>query len=209
MGGEQVSGEEMRGVLSTAFASTRRHRSHVAIALALVLIATTDLTAQDLERSVAVGAAIPFSGVGTNRSVGPVLRAGVTLGDRQRRHVRLRLDLEGGWLQGDSLASSGSWSGGTLAAVSGFASMVIGAAGDVRRSPYFVFGLGIQRLAIAGVSNPYGATFAGRIGAGVDFRVGQRLVFAELVPTMSATDFGTTSDYSAVTVIPLMVGVRF
>ncbi len=183
--------------------------SSVGSALALLLITAPVLTAQDLERSIAIGAAVPVGSVGTNRSMGPLLRGGVTLGDRQRRHVRLRLDLEGSWLQGDSLASSGSWRGGTLAAISGFASMVVGATSEEPSAPYFVLGLGIQRLAIAGVTNPYGATLAGRIGAGVHFRVGQRTLFAEVVPTLSATDFGTTSDFSAGTVIPLVIGMRF
>jgi hypothetical protein len=181
----------------------------VGTGLALLLITAPDLTAQDLERTVAVGAVVPVGGLGANRSMGPLLRGGVTLGDRQRRHVRLRLDLEGSWLQGDSLASSGSWRGGTLAAISGFASMVVAATRDPDRTPYFVLGLGIQRLAIAGVTNPYGATFAGRIGAGVHLRVGERTVFAEVVPTLSATDFGTTSDFSTGTVIPLVIGMRF
>jgi hypothetical protein len=133
----------------------------------------------------------------------------VTPGDRQRRHVCLRLDLEDSWLHGDSLASSGSWRGGTLAAISGFGSMILGATSEEESAPYLVLGLGIQRLGIAGVVNPYGATLAGRIDAGIHFRVGERTVFADVVPTLSASDFGTTSDFSSGTVVPLVIGIRF
>ena len=177
--------------------------------LALSLTTATGLSAQDIERAVAFGAAVPVGTIGTNRSLGPLLRAGVTLGDRQRRNLRLRLDLEASWLPGDSRALSGSWSGGTLAAISGFGSMVLGETGDPSTAPYFVLGLGVQRLAITGVANPYGATLAGRIGAGLQFRVGQRMMFAEVVPTLSATDFGSAADFSAGTVIPLVIGIRF
>ena len=104
--------------------------------LALSLTTATGLSAQDIERAVAFGAAVPVGTIGTNRSLGPLLRAGVTLGDRQRRNLRLRLDLEASWLPGDSRALSGSWSGGTLAAISGFGSMVLGETGDPSTAPY-------------------------------------------------------------------------
>ena len=34
-------------------------------------------------------------------------------------------------------------------------------------------------------------------------------MFAEVVPTLSATDFGSAADFSAGTVIPLVIGIRF
>jgi hypothetical protein len=119
-------------------------------------------------------------------------------------------------VQDDSHASSGSWCGGTLAAISGFGSMIPGfgsmipgATSEEESTPYLVLGLGIQRLGIAAVLNPDGATLAGRIDAGIHLRVGERTVFADVVPTLSTSDFGTTSDFSTGTVIPLVIGIRF
>jgi ABC-type Mn2+/Zn2+ transport system permease subunit len=46
----------------------------VGAGLSLALLTAPSLIAQDLERSVAVGAAVPVGGLGANRSMGPLLR---------------------------------------------------------------------------------------------------------------------------------------
>jgi hypothetical protein len=80
---------------------------------------------------------------------------------------------------------------------------------DVIR-PYMLAGLGAYRLQIAGAhSSPYGTTFAGSLGVGLDLRVYRRLgVFAETRYVLHATDYGlggpgTTSHG------PVYIGVRW
>jgi hypothetical protein len=182
----------------------------ICLIAAAATIAGTPLGAQSVERSLAVGLAIPTGGLGAQRTAGPALRAAATFGDRQRRHVRLRLELEGAWLIGDERrAGSGSWRTGTMRTVSGLASMLVGATGTPAVAPYFVVGVGVQRMSIVGVTNPYGLTFGVRGGAGLQWQVGRRTMFAEVSSHAAATDFGTTSDFSLATYIPLTIGIRF
>jgi hypothetical protein len=182
----------------------------VCVIVSAATLAVTRVSAQSVEPSLALGVALPTGGLGAQRTAGPLLRAAVTLGDRQRRHVRLRFELEGAWLVGDERrASSGSWSAGTLRAVSGLATMVVGARGSPAVAPYLLVGMGLQRLAVAGVSNPYGMTFGIRGGAGLQWRVGPRTMFAEVSSHAAATDFGTTSDFSVATYVPITIGIRF
>ena len=173
-------------------------------------LAIDGVNAQSVEPSLALGVALPTGGLSAQRTAGPVLRAAVALGDRQRRHVRLRLELEGAWLVGDARrAESGSWSAGTFRAVSGLATMVVGATGSPQVAPYLLVGMALQRMAVVGVRNPYGMTIGVRAGVGVQWRVGSRTMFAEVSPHVAATDFGTTSDFSAATYVPVTIGIRF
>ena len=174
------------------------------------MLAVVRVSAQSVEPSLALGVAVPTGGLGAQRSAGPLLRAAVTLGNRERRHVRFRLELEGAWLVGDERrAVSRSWSAGMFRAVSGLATMVVGARGTPTVAPYLIIGMGLQRLSVVGVTNPYGMTFGVRGGAGLQWRVGSRTMFAEVSSHAAATDFGTTSDFSLATYVPITIGIRF
>ena len=182
--------------------------------LSLIVCAATvgvaRICAQTLEPSVALGVAVPTGGLSAQRTAGPLVRGAVTFGDRQRRHVRLRLELEGAWLVGgERRAGSGSWSAGTFRAISGLATLVVGARGSPAVAPYLIVGMGLQRMAVSGATNPYGMTFGVRGGAGLQWRVGKRTVFAEVSSHAAATDFGTTSDFSLATYVPITIGIRF
>ena len=182
----------------------------MSVAVALTMFAGTPLGAQSVERSVAVGIAVPTGGLGVQRTAGPTLRAAATFGDRQRRPARLRLELEAAWLRGDERRPAvSSWSAGTFRAVSGLASIVIGAVGTPRVAPYLTGGLGLQRMSVAGVTNPYGLIFGVRGGAGLQWQVGRRTMFAEVSSHAALSDFGTTSDFATATYIPLTVGIQF
>lgn len=186
----------------------RLHSRSVVVA---IVLAGATVHAQSVERSLGIGVAQPTGGLGANRGAGPLLQGAVTLGDRWRRHVRLRLEVEGAWMRGDGAATAGSsWSGGTLRSVGAFAVMVVGDRGAPETvAPHLLLGLGLQRMAIPGVANPYGNVLGARVGGGVQWRAGSRTMFAELAAHAAATDFGTTSDFSVATYLPLTVGIRF
>ena len=182
----------------------------VYLIVSAAMLVVVKVSAQSVEPSLALGVAVPTGGLGARRTAGPVLRAAVTLGDRERRHVRFRLELEGAWLVGDEpRAGSGSWSAGTFRAVSGLATMVVGARGSPTVAPYLIIGMGLQRMSVVGRTNPYGATFGVRGGAGLQWQVGPRTMFAEVSSHAAATDFGTTSDFSLATYVPITIGIRF
>ena len=102
-----------------------------------------------------------------------------------------------------------SWSAGTFRTVSGMASMVVGARGTPAVAPYLVVGMGLQTMSVVGVTNPYGLSFGVRGGVGLEWHVGRRTMFAEVSSHAAVTDFGTTSDFSLATYIPLTIGIRF
>jgi hypothetical protein len=168
------------------------------------------LRAQSLESSVALGVAVPNGGLGKNRTAGPVLRGAVTFGDRQRRHVRLRLALESAWLlERGARPSTPTSNNGTFRSLSALASIVVGARGTPAIAPYFLAGLGVERLAVVNVTNPYGATLGFRAGVGMQWRVGSHTMFAEITPHLAATDFGTGTDFGTASYVPIVLGIRF
>jgi hypothetical protein len=185
------------------------NRTVFAIGIATA-IAVARVSAQSVERSVALGVAVPTGGLGAFRSLGPLLRGAVTLGNRERRNVRLRLELESAWLVGDEKrAPSGSWSAGTFHTVSGLAAMIVGARGTPSAAPYLLLGLGMQQMSVEGAKNPYGLSVGVRAGVGLQWRAGRRTMFGELATHAAATDFGTTSDFSLATYVPVAIGIRF
>jgi hypothetical protein len=87
--------------------------------------------------------------------------------------------------------------------------MVVGARGAPRVAPYFLVGLGVERLAVTGARNPYGLTLGGRAGIGLQWRLGPRTLFAEITPHIAATDFGTGTDFGTAAHVPIALGIRF
>ncbi len=178
-------------------------RKLAGLALLLAVAAPTRVRAQPPEPSVAVGLALPRGDFGARHAPGPVVRGGLTYGDRARSHVRLRLDLEAALLPGRAPHP------GTFQSVSALVSLLVGATAAPPVAPYGLVGLAVERLAITGARNPYGTTVGLRAGFGVRARVWSRPMFVEVAPHLALTDFATGSDYSAGVRVPLVLGVAF
>lgn len=164
------------------------------------------LGAQSVEQSLAVGVAVPTGALGEQRSAGPALRAGLTFGDRQRHDVRLRLELEGAWLLGRAPgASSDPWAARTVQTVSGTASMVLGATGTPAAAPYFVLGMGLQRMSGSlDVTTPRDLIVGVRGGIGLQWQLGRRTMFAEASAHASFIEV-----LHWVTYLPVVIGMRY
>lgn len=173
------------------------------LTLLLAVIAPTCLRAQSPEPFVAVGVALPSGGLGAQQAPGPVVRGGLTYGDRDRSHVRLRVELEAALLPGRA-ANRGTFRSG-----SALVSLLVGTTAAPVVAPYGLVGLAVERLAITGVRNPYGTTVGLRAGLGVRSRVWSRPMFVEVAPHLAVTDFATSRDYSAGVRVPIVVGVAF
>ena len=168
------------------------------------------LPAQTIERSLALGVVAPVGSFAESRTVGPAVRAGVTVGNAENRRTLLRIELEGAWfLSRGAKSGAGYTNRGSLSATSVLASLVVGRRPTEDMAPYFLTGLAIQRLTIPGVRNPYGSTFGVRVGAGLQRRYGTRQWFAEVAPHLALTDFGTNTDFGLAAYIPLLAGIRF
>ena len=184
----------------------RRAGFLVSAALALAALGSR-AQAQAVSPTLAVGTALP-TGHYSRRSPGPLVRAGLTIGD-PRRLVWVRLEGEGVWLidRTNERASLGSRDGmlrtlGVLVTVA--AGPRLG-----RVTPYVLLAAGPQWLRIQGARNPYGATLGVRAGAGVRVRAGRLELETELAAHVVASDFGTGRDFATGSYIPISVGVRF
>ena len=163
--------------------------------------------AQAVTPEVALGVAAPTGRLGTHRSVGPLVRAGVLLGGAHRI-VRLRADVEGAWFPGDPPpALPDSWYG-DLRVMSGLVSLVVGQRGD-DQAIYGLVGVGVQSMRVPGAPNPYGAVAGLRLGAGARTVVGGLRLGLEVTPHFILSDFATGRDFAAGTYWPVSVSIAF
>jgi hypothetical protein len=156
---------------------------------------------------VAAGIAVPTSGLGAARSVGPVVRAAVLVGTPTRR-IRLRAGVEAAWMPGEGSGTSLSASQGDLRVFSASGSVVFAARGS-GTGPYALLGAGVQRMRASGAANPYGT--GGTVHAGVGFRmpVARSMLHVEITPQVMLTDFATGKDFSLGTYWPMSIGLSF
>ena len=169
---------------------------------------STRADAQTVAPTLAAGIAVPIGNYGVQRSAGPLLRAGLTMGAPER-HVRLRVEGEGAWLldRADGSAALGSQDG-TLRALGLLVTLVAGPHLG-RYTPYALVGAGPQWIRVAGATNPYGASLGARAGAGLRVRAGRVDLEAEVAAHGVASDFGTGRDFAPGSYVPLAIGVRF
>jgi hypothetical protein len=178
----------------------------IVAALSAMCIANV-LPAQGLGPTASVGIALPTGGYAMHRAAGPVLRAGLALGERVDR-VGWRLEGEAAWFpDNDSAPSSGGGIDGDLRSIAAIGSLV---AGPRRRglAPYVIVGGGPQWIRVRGAVNPYGTSLGLRAGVGLRFRGESMSLLAELAGHAVLSDFGTR-EYTAGTYVPLTIGVVF
>jgi len=173
------------------------------IAVLLAVAATTHLHAQPPEPSVGVGFAFARGALGALQAPGPVVRGGLTYGDRDHAHVRLRIDLEATLLPGRTATR------GTIRSGSALLSLLVGATAGPVVSPYGLVAVAVERFALTGARNPYGTTAGLRAGVGVRSRVRSWPVYVEVASHLALTDVGTGRDYAVGLRIPVVMGVAF
>ena len=173
----------------------------------LLVAAPCAVRAQGAELGVAAGVAVPVAGYGS-RTPGPLVRGAVTLRGPEHR-VRWRGELEGVWLLDgtDDLADVSSRNG-TLRAVSGVVSVLVGGT-QPQGTVYGVLGVGAQVLRVRGSTNPYGTTPGVRAGLGVRRRIGRAALHVEITPHWALTDFGTGRDFGLGAYVPVVVSIGF
>lgn len=185
-------------------------RRVVGIALVLAVRVPGTLSAQAAEPSVAIGVAVPTRGLGAQRTIGPLLRGGLTFGDRQLSHVRLRLELEASWLLGrEDRRGARAGNSATFRSVSALTTLLVGATRGRSVAPYGLVGFAVERLSLTGFRSPYGSTVGVRAGAGARWRVRSRTMFVEVAPHLALTDFGTGMEFTPGIRVPIALGVSF
>ena len=141
-----------------------RYRRRAWTTICAVALQAALLPAQPIERSIALGVAVPAGDYAKTRTVGPAIRAGFTIGSAETRRARLRIELEGAWLLSRGVNSGVGYADpGSLSAMSVLASLVVGRRPTQGMAPYFLTGLAIQSLTIPGLRNSYGSTFGVRV----------------------------------------------
>lgn len=179
------------------------------LALTIAICSAPALGAQTLTPSIAAGIAVPTAGLGTSRTLGPLLRGSLLVGAPDRR-VRFRGDIEAAWMPATAQpAAPVSSSTGDLRVISVLADLVIGPRGNDSVQPYLLLGLGAQSMRVSGVTNPYGKVPGLRGGVGLRGHVGRFGMSAEITPDLILSDFATGRDFRLGTYWPVSVGISF
>lgn len=170
------------------------------LALATLLLAPPNLSAQMLDVRLGGGAARPVAGSDDLFASGPA--AQLSLGAQLSRVFGLRLDAEWGRLAGGHVASEPD-----DVHVYGASLNVVLRVPDLVVTPYALVGIGAFRIHPGGDEPYYGTTGAVQAGLGVELHVWDRVrPFAEIRQTLHLTDVAAP-EFRATVVRPAVVGV--
>ncbi|MCC6243251.1 MAG: hypothetical protein IT353_10440 [Gemmatimonadaceae bacterium] len=175
------------------------------MALPASLVAVRTMSAQTTTPSLALGIVAPRGQLGTKFATGAMLRGGYEFGNPRTQRTRVRLDAEVSWLTRRNAATAT----GDLRIVTGVASLVESASSLRTVAPYGLLGVAVERMSVAGTTNPYGTTFGLRAALGVRWRLRGRTLVAEVAPHVALTDFATGGEYSPSVRVPLSFAVSF
>ena len=181
-------------------------QSCVTLALLLVL-GTSKLVGQGIHPGFGLGVAVPAGDYRQTHGSGPLAQFFILFGGADRR-LRLRVEAEGVWFPGHIPASALSDASGDLRIVSSIASLMIGPRTSGAR-PYLLLGAGPQWLSVSKVNNPYGSVIGTRAGLGVEGRLGDWTVRAEIAAHAVLSDFATGHDYGLGAYWPVAVAIQF
>jgi hypothetical protein len=180
--------------------------SCVAFALAFVF-GGSKLVGQDIHPGFGLGVGVPAGDYRKTRGSGPLAQLFVVFGGADRR-LRLRIEAEGVWFPGRVPANTLSSTSGDMRILSGIATLMIGPRANGAR-PYFLVGGGPQWVSVPKVTNPYGYVSGARAGIGVEGRVRDWTVRAEIAGHAVLSDFATGHDFGLGTYWPLTVAIQF
>lgn len=191
-------------------ATFRMRANATALAAVFACVPYSVLLAQDSKRAehleFGAGVAAPSGAWATNRSVGPLVRAGLMV--EAARLWRLRLDGEAAWMPGSSDSLRPGSDQGDLRVLGGMVNLLIGT--NTRAvSPYLLVGVGLQRIQVTDSRNPYGNTVGARFGGGVYATRKHFVLTLEVAPTVVLTDYGTGRDMEYGSYWPVSLGIRF
>ena len=181
-------------------------QSCVTLALLLVL-GTSKLVGQEIHQGFGLGVAVPAGDYGQTHGSGPLAQFSILFGGADKR-LRLRVDAEGVWFPGHIPASALSSTSGDLRILSGIANLMIGPRTSGAR-PYLLLGAGPQWVSVTKVPNPYGSVIGTRAGLGVEGRLGDWTVRAEIAAHAVLSDFATGHDYGLGAYWPVAVAIQF